>query len=119
MFTGKTAVDMAAMAADEDLKAEEATRAPAAPIEELVDKWRDRVFEVQEWSSRLFPRDPESREKVQFRITRKNGYCYIERVYAGGDGKSASGYAGLMVHEEDFPGFVKVAVEAYRKMNGK
>lgn len=123
MFSGKTHMDEVAeaerIATGADLKGEADAERTGASMEQKVEAWRDKAFEVQEWSSRLFPHDPDSREKTQFRVTRKNGYCYIERVYSGGDGKSISAYAGLMVHEEDFEGLVKVVVEAYRKSKDK
>lgn len=123
IFSGKTQVEAEDEAerikTNADLQ-EDHTR-EAVPMEAKLDQWRDKAFEVQEWTSKYFPRDPHGKDREQFRVTRKalqdgTKMLYVERVHAGGDGKSVTGYAATMVHEEDFLEFAKVVVEAARKV---
>lgn len=124
LFTGKTNVEAAEeaerIANNADIK--EDRHKTSEPMEVSAERWREKAFECQEWSSKLFPLDPSGTEPYQFRITRRqlstgDRMLYVERLHVGGEpGSGVSSYAGLMIHESSFLQFAQVVVEAARKV---
>lgn len=109
MFSGKTAAETVA-AAIEQVETEE--RPEFEPMEARADGYRDRAFQVQEWSTSLWGKPT---GENQYRVTRKGDTFYLEELKTRGG--SYYGYAGLMLVGKDFINAVKVLAEAAREYN--
>lgn len=118
LFSGKTKLEETHEAEPVETGDTQETREAADPtIEANVDRWRDKAFEVQEWSTRLFghPENPGS----QWRMTKKaiggRQYYLLERVWSAG--KSAASYASFMFLDEgdSLYGLADVVVKAARE----
>lgn len=106
MFTGKTAIEEAV---PEQLPEE--ARPDFEPMEERADGYRERAFQVQEWTDKHFGKH--EGEGNQYRVSRKGDVFYLEELKRHGT-KSFYGYAGLMLHGQNFLQATRVMAEAAR-----
>lgn len=107
MFTGKTV-------AEEALPIEVIEEEPKAefePMEARADGYRERAFQVQEWTEKHFGK-PEGTGN-QYRVSRKGDVFYLEELKRIGD-KSFYGYVGLMLHGPNFLQATRLMAEAAR-----
>ena len=102
---------------DQDSRAIEAPeddeKAERVPIEQDVDRMRDKAFRAQEWATKYFGK-PEA-EGNEYRVTKRGEYYYMETVSKKPGAKEAYGYVGLMLHERDLFNFTEVLVRAVRE----
>ena len=91
---------------------EETERGERVPLEEDVDRMREKAFLGQEWTSKYFG-TPDA-EVSEYRVSLRDGYYYLETLRKMPDAKTAYGYTGVMVHERDLYAMVKVLVQAVR-----
>jgi len=138
LFTQKTPLEEAQEALKnqqlEDAKEEAKDASPK--IEDNLDRYRNQAFQVQEWTSKAFGAvdvlDASSTDKresnpagvstekslescSQWRLSKRNGWLYLEQTRSVGKGMSAYHYAGVMFPEsalEDLAEVFQRAVSA-------
>jgi hypothetical protein len=81
-------------------------------IEQSADRWRSTAFAGQEFLTNAFG-DPGATES-QYRVTLKNGMCYLESCGVNPKSNGAYSYAGVMIPEKDLPRYAQVIVMATR-----
>lgn len=111
MFATVQPAEAPVEAAPEDAPPEE--RAEFQPMEVRAEGYRDNAFKLQEWTSKVFG-VPDG-DGNEYRVTRANGYFYLEELKESEGGKSFYGYAGLMLSEKNFLKAVRVLAQAARE----
>ena len=92
------------------------------PVEEDVDRLRERAFQCQEWTTKAFGRmdAPGTEHRVSFKkLSNGEGYYYVESTRKVPGSGSAYGYVGIMVHERDLYNLATVLVAAVREKQAR
>lgn len=93
-------------------------KANRVPMEQDVDRMREKAFTAQEWATKAFG-IPDA-DGNQYRVSHRGAYYYLETLAkAHGVHGSAYGYVGLMVHERDLYAVTQVLVQAVRDKQKK
>lgn len=118
MFSGKTreqeTEEAERIQAGLDVAAE--AKEKGLTIEQAADKYRANAFTLAEFTSGAF--GDEAAAESQYRVTRKNGWLYLERTGVARGGVGAYSYAGLMFPEGELEKLARVFVAAVRDMRG-
>lgn len=110
MFATVLAPEAPVEAAPEDAPASE--KAEFQPMEDRADGYRESAFKVQEWTTANFGK-PEALGN-DYRVTKKGQWFYLEELKRGEKG-TVYGYAGLMIHEDNFLTAARVIAQAARE----
>ncbi len=94
----------------------EEEKADRVPLEDDVDRMREKAFTAQEWATKAFG-IPDA-DGDQYRVTLLNGHYYVETMRKEA-GKPAYGYCGVMVHERNLYALTQVLVQAVRDKQKK
>ena len=91
--------------------AQDEAKGERIPLEQDVDRMRERAFQVQSWTSAAFA--SVDAEGDTYRVSYSDGFYYVE-VLRKEAFKPAYGYTGVFVHENNLLGLVTVLVQAAR-----
>ncbi len=95
------------------IEAEETTeKGERVPLEQDADRFREKAFAGQEWTSKYFGSfDAPGNE---YRVSKRGHFYYLETLHKEPGKPTAYAYSGLMVHERDIMELTKVMVAAVR-----
>lgn len=91
---------------------EEAKEGERIPMEEDVDRMREKAFQGQEWTTKYFGKYEGPGN--EYRVSKRGEYYYVEAILKEIGKPTAYGYTGIMVHERDIMELTKVMVAAVR-----